>query len=102
MAANTVVRARIDQKTKDEAADILAATGLTVSDAFRMMLVRTVAERRLPFNPLVPNAETIEAMQAARHGDTKKIDSPEQLLADLNADDWHEGGHSARQSSRED
>ena len=56
MTANAVVRARIDPKIKDEAADILAATGLTVSDAFRMMLVRTVAEKRRPFDTLVPNA----------------------------------------------
>lgn len=76
MAANTVVRARIDPELKDKAADILAATGLTVSDAFRMMLVRTVAEKRLPFDPLVPNAETIEAMQAARKGDTRKVGTP--------------------------
>jgi len=87
MTANAVVRARIDPKIKDEAADILAATGLTVSDAFRMMLVRTVAERRLPFDPLVPNAETIEAMQAARKGDTRKVGTPDALLADLHADD---------------
>ena len=35
MAANSVVRARIDQRIKDEAAAVLAAMGLTVSDAFR-------------------------------------------------------------------
>ena len=87
MTANTVVRARIDPKIKDEAADILAATGLTLSDAFRMMLVRAVAEKQLPFDPLIPNAETIEAMQAARRGDTKKVTIPEGLLADLHAND---------------
>ena len=87
MTANAVVRARIDPKLEDEAADILAATGLTVSDAFRMMLVRTVAEKRLPFDPLVPDPETVEAMQAARRGDTRKVGTPEDLLADLNADD---------------
>lgn len=57
MPANAVVRARIDQRLKEEAAAILAATGLTISDAFRMMLMRTVAEKVLPFDPLVPNAE---------------------------------------------
>jgi addiction module RelB/DinJ family antitoxin len=54
MAASTVVRARIDLRIKNEAADILAATGLTLSGAFRMMLVRTVAEKRLPFDPSSP------------------------------------------------
>ena len=33
---NTVVRARIDQATKDEATVILDTIGLTVSDAFRL------------------------------------------------------------------
>ena len=35
---NTVVRARIDQATKDEAIVILDTIGLTVSDAFRLMM----------------------------------------------------------------
>jgi DNA-damage-inducible protein J len=40
MAANAVVRARIDEHIKEEAAAVLAAMGLTVSDAFRIMLTR--------------------------------------------------------------
>ena len=40
MATNAVVRARIDGRVKDEAAAVLAALGLTVSDAFRLLLVR--------------------------------------------------------------
>ena len=66
---NTVVRARIDQKIKDEAVAVPGTIGLTASDAFRLMMVRIAAEKRLPFDPLVPNAETIEAMKAARRGD---------------------------------
>lgn len=87
MPANAVVRARIDERVKEEATAILGAAGLTVSDAVRMMLVRTVAEKALPFDPLVPNAETIEAMKAARRGDLATVGKPEDLLADLHADD---------------
>jgi DNA-damage-inducible protein J len=87
MAANAVVRARVDGRVKEEAAAILAASGLTVSDAFRMMLMRTVAERALPFDPLVPNETTIEAMKAARRGDLVTVGSVDDLLADLHADD---------------
>jgi DNA-damage-inducible protein J len=87
MAANAVVRARVDGRVKEEAAAILAASGLTVSDAFRMMLMRTVAERALPFDPLVPNEATIEAMKAARRGDLVTVGSVDDLLADLPADD---------------
>ena len=35
MSANSVVRARIDERTKAEATAVLAAIGLTVSDASR-------------------------------------------------------------------
>jgi DNA-damage-inducible protein J len=87
MPANAVVRARIDQRVKEEAAAILGAAGLTISDAFRMMLMRTVADNALPFDPLVPNAETIEAMKAARRGDLVTVGSADDLLADLHADD---------------
>ena len=85
--ANAVVRARIDSRVKEEAAAIYAAAGLTISDAFRMMLMRTVAERALPFDPLIPNAETVKAMKAARSGELVKVGSVENLLADLHADD---------------
>ena len=68
MPSNTVVRARIDGQIKEEAAAVLDAMGLTVSDAFRMLLTRIAKERALPFEPLVPNEETIQAMQEARAG----------------------------------
>ncbi len=84
---STVVRARIDEKVKDDAAAVLASIGLTVSDAFRLMMVRIATEKRLPFEPLVPNAETIEAMKAARRGDVIAVGGVEDLMADLNADD---------------
>lgn len=87
MPANAVIRARIDARVKEEATAIYAAAGLTLSDAFRMMLIRTVAERALPFDPLSPNETTIEAMKAARRGDVVKVGSIDNLIADLNADD---------------
>jgi len=86
MTENSVVRARIDDATKTEAAAVLAAMGLSLSDAFRMLLKRVVAEKALPFEPLVPNAETVEAMQAARRGELIKAGKPGSLLESLNAD----------------
>jgi DNA-damage-inducible protein J len=68
MSANAVVRARIDEHIKEEATVVLAAMGLTISDAFRMLLTRVAREKELPFEPLIPNAETIAAMKAARRG----------------------------------
>ena len=80
MTANSVVRARIDEETKREAAAVLQAMGLTVSDAFRLMMVRIAKEKALPFEPLVPNEETIEAMKAARRGELMTVGPPGKLL----------------------
>ena len=84
MTANAVVRARIDEHTKEEASAVLAAMGLTVSDAFRIMLTRVAREKALPFEPLIPNEETIKAMKAARRGKVVTVGSVDNLLADLN------------------
>jgi len=86
MSANAVVRARIDEEIKNEATIVLAAMGLTVSDAFRILLTRVAREKALPFEPLVPNQETIKAMRAARKGKLVSFDSIEALMADLNED----------------
>ena len=86
MAANTVVRARIDENIKEEATIVLAAMGLTISDAFRIMLIRVAREKALPFEPLIPNEKTIKAMKQARSGKGLKRVTLEQL-----ADEWHKG-----------
>ncbi len=86
MPANAVVRARIDEHIKAEATVVLAAMGLTVSDAFRLLLTRVAREKALPFEPLVPNADTLEAMKAARRGDLETVTLAD-LQAVLDADD---------------
>jgi DNA-damage-inducible protein J len=84
MTDNSVVRARIDERTKREAAAALKKIGLTLSDAFRLLLVRVAAEKALPFEPLNPNAETVAAMKAARRGELVKVGKPDKLLRSLN------------------
>jgi DNA-damage-inducible protein J len=86
MSANTVVRARIDEHIKEEASIVLAAIGLTVSDAFRIMMTRIAREKALPFEPLVPNETTIAAMREARAGKGETV-TLDQLRAELYADD---------------
>jgi DNA-damage-inducible protein J len=85
--ANTVVRAYIDAKVKKEAEDVLASLGLTVSDALRLLLARVAAEKALPFEPLVPNKRTVDAIEAARRGELTTVASPDDLLRRLHADD---------------
>ena len=83
MATNTVVRARIDEQIKEEATVVLAAMGLTVSDAFRIMLTRVAREKALPFEPLIPNEKTMQAIKDARSG--KRM---EKVTLDQLADEW--------------
>jgi DNA-damage-inducible protein J len=87
MSANTLVQALINGQIKDEAAAVLAAMGLTVSDAVRLLLTRIAHEHAMPFDPLVPNAETVAAMKDARRGKTASFDSIDKLMTDLDEDD---------------
>ncbi len=61
MGQNAVVRARVNEEIKKQAALVLAAMGLTISDFLRMSLTKIAHEKALPFD-LTPNAETIKAM----------------------------------------
>ena len=87
MATNALVQARIDDDITEEATAVLAAMGLTIADAVRLMLTRVAHEHALPFDPLIPSPETIEAMQEARRGQLRSFDSVDELMADLDADD---------------
>jgi len=81
--ASTMVHIRVDEKVKEDAAKTLAAMGMSVSDAVRMLLVRVAAEKALPFEVRVPNAATIKAMQAADRGKGKRFRSADALFKDL-------------------
>lgn len=87
MAAAEIVRARIDSDLKKEASAVLSKMGLSVSDAIRLLFVRVVAEKALPFDLRVPNAETQAAMRDARQGRVTRVTGVAALIADLDADD---------------
>ena len=44
---------------------------------------RITESKAPPFEPLTPNAETIAAMQAARHGELLTAGEPRNLIASL-------------------
>ncbi|MEO6066067.1 MAG: type II toxin-antitoxin system RelB/DinJ family antitoxin [Lysobacterales bacterium] len=83
MAADTVVRARIDTDVKDRATEALAAMGLSVSDAIRLLLVRVAADKAFPFPVKVPNATTRKAMAELKQGKGKRFASADALFKDL-------------------
>ena len=66
MASTAFVRARIDEKLKNEAGEVLAEFGLTISDIVRMTLTRVAKDRAVPLELKVPNAETRAAMLESR------------------------------------
>jgi DNA-damage-inducible protein J len=87
MATTTMIHVRVDETVKAQAAATLADMGLSVSDAVRMLLVRVAAERALPFDVRVPNAETAAAIRELEAGQGTHLESIDALMADLNADD---------------
>jgi len=81
--ANSVVRTRIDEAIKQSATEVLAAMGLTVSDAVRILLTRIARERALPFD-LTPNALTRETLNKSRLGeDLHHVADAEALFKEL-------------------
>ena len=87
MVNDSTVRARINSKIKEEATAVLAAIGLTPSEAFRLLMTRVAQEHSLPFDLLMPNKETVAAIKAARYGQVKSFGDLQELMADLHADD---------------
>lgn len=84
---DTYVRARIDADTKARAADALAAMGLSVSDAIRLLMRRVANERRLPFAVKAPNATTRQAIAELEAGKGHTFNSVAEMMAELDADD---------------
>ena len=84
---DTEIRARINSSVKEEATAVLKAIGLTPSGAYQLMMLKIATEKALPFDPLVPNAETIEAIKAARRGELIAVASSSQLFDDLDEED---------------
>jgi DNA-damage-inducible protein J len=87
VVSDTYVRARIDTKTKQRAADALETMGLSISDAIRLLMLRIADERRLPFEVKAPNATTRKAIAELESGKGKRFASVNALMADLHADD---------------
>lgn len=84
MAANALVRARINEEVKNEAAAVLATMGLTVSDVVRITLTKVAREKALPFEMRVPNARTAETLAKSERGeDLHRCESAEAMFKDL-------------------
>lgn len=83
MAADTVVRARIDAATKKRAAAALEAMGLSISDAIRLLMLRVADEKRLPFDVRAPNADSVQAMEQLSEGKGERLADRAALMKEL-------------------
>jgi DNA-damage-inducible protein J len=82
-----MVHIRIDEKVKAKAAKTLAAMGMTVSDAVRLLLTRVATEKALPFEVRVPNRATAAAIEAGERGEVSRATSVAAMMKGLNAND---------------
>ncbi len=86
MAHSAMLHVRVDDELKAQATEALAAMGLSVSDAVRILLKRVVSDQAFPLELKVPNAETRAAMEEARamvKARAARFDSADALFDDL-------------------
>ncbi len=86
MSHSTMLHVRVDEETKAQASEALAAMGLSVSDAVRIFLKRVVNDQAFPLELKVPNVETREAMEEARtivKARAARFGSADDLIDDL-------------------
>jgi len=86
MAHSTMLHVRVDDELKAQASEALAAMGLSVSDAVRILLKRVVNDQAFPLELKVPNAQTRAAMEDARtmaKSGAARFDTAASLLDDL-------------------
>lgn len=87
MSVEAIVETHVDPATLAKAQAIYAAAGVTLDDMVRNMILKTVEDESVPMDFFRPNAETVAAMQQARHGNLETTGSIAALMADLDADD---------------
>lgn len=80
-------RKRVKTVAVLKAMTILKRARIPVPAALKSMLRRAANRKTGGYRRLVPNAETVAAIMAARRGELTTVGSIDELFADLNADD---------------
>ncbi len=86
MAHTSMLHVRVDDDVKAQASEALAAMGLSISDAVRILLKRVVNDQAFPLELKVPNAQTRAAMEESRammQARTARFPSADALLDGL-------------------
>lgn len=71
--SDVTVRARVDSRLKENATQVLAEMGLSVSEAIRLLLVQVVQRRKLPFEIRALDPKTVRALKNAKAGKTRPV-----------------------------
>lgn len=66
MSQSAMLHIRVEEEIKEQASQALAAMGLSMSDAVRILLKRVVNDQAFPLELKVPNAATREAIEESR------------------------------------
>ena len=77
-----VIRSRIDNHVKTKAIQLFEHMGLTLSEAIRLFLYQSIAEKRIPFEINMPNRDTREALEAVSRREGLEKTSIRQLAKD--------------------
>ena len=84
MNASATVQVRVDQQTKTQAKQVLAALDLSMSGAVCLFLRQVVLRRGIPFEIKIPNALTRETLEKSERGeDVKEFATVDELFKDL-------------------
>jgi len=84
MTTNCVIRFRVNEHIKTKATKLFKHMGLTISEAIRLFLYQSTAERRIPFEIGVPNTDTRKALESVKHRKNLEETSLHQLAKDWN------------------
>ena len=67
MSKAAMIRARVELELKQEAESVLNRLGLSASDAIRLFYRQVVLQQGLPFQVVITNPETLEALEEIRN-----------------------------------
>jgi len=86
MSQSAMLHIRVEDEIKVQANEALAAMGLSMSDAVRILLKRVVNDQAFPLELKVPNAATRSAMKESRakmKAQKTRFDTAADLMNDL-------------------
>lgn len=86
MSQSSMLHIRVEDEIKVQASEALAAMGLSMSDAVRILLKRVVNDQAFPLELKVPNAATRSAMKESRakmKAENARFDAAADLINDL-------------------